>query len=97
MLNLEKVPMLASRRFGHNVASLYAEAETKGIGALVTLRADDRTLLKTATPWYLSKKLQYFDLYEAGKWYAGAPDLPSLEDFANRLQSDTLRQALLLV
>lgn len=41
------------------------------------------------------KKLQYFDVYEALTAFKSLPDLPGLEDLANRLQTQALRDGLL--
>jgi hypothetical protein len=41
------------------------------------------------------KKLQYFDVYDALTAFKSLPELPGLEDLANRLQAQALRDVLL--
>lgn len=50
------------------------------------------------TAWYDSaagKKFQDFDAWEAANAFKSAPELRALEDIAGRLQSKTLREAVL--
>jgi hypothetical protein len=84
--------------FGHNLVKLYDEAVAKGIGAFVTLQPGDRDVVAKANSAYDSragKKLQYFDVYDALTAFKSLPELPGLEDLANRLQAQALRDVLL--
>jgi hypothetical protein len=86
------------RDFGHNLVRLYGEAVDKGIGTFVTLQSGDGDVVATANKAYDSrtrKKLQYFDVHDAVTAFKSLPELPALENLANRLQAEALRDALL--
>lgn len=84
--------------FGHNLVKLYEEAVAKGLGAFVTLQPGDSDVVATANSAYDSragKRLQYFDVYDALTAFRSLPELAGLEDLANRMQSNALREIVL--
>jgi hypothetical protein len=86
------------KKFGHNLVKLYDEAVAKGLDAFVTLHSEDKDVVAEANDAYDSKsgkKLQYFDVGDAMTAFKGLPELPDLEDLANRLQAPGLRKVLL--
>lgn len=86
------------KKFGHNLAKLFDEACRQGIHHVVTIEGNDAVIVKLATAWYDStggKRFQYFDVSDAMRAFKNAPDLAGLESLATRLQSSTLRDAVL--
>lgn len=89
---------LRRRPFGHNLLELARKARELNCGDFFELTNPDFELLRTANEWYDTpggKRLHYFDIGDAGRGFAGAPPFEAVSELAARLQSPTLRQAVL--
>lgn len=52
-------PLKAIRRLGHNLETAFAKAEAKGLGSIMTVSAQDRSVLKILNALYSDKQLEY--------------------------------------
>lgn len=87
---------LWGKALGHNLSKLFEEAVTQNLAEYVDIMAGDAALLESVTAWYDSpnKRFQYVDLGDLLRGFGSAPPYPDLEEFATRMQSDKLREAV---
>jgi HEPN domain-containing protein len=77
------------KKFGHNVQRLLKAAETKGLGALLSVSPEQRVQIQRLRTYYTTRDLEYFPLEKALKGFSGLPDLAAVTAFVEQLLAST--------